>query len=762
MVKNKNILLMAAMLLSGSGMATAQQADSTYTGEPVMPMDTVKTDTIIYQEPTLITTKSKLLTRTYGDSIALRWVPEDYVSWKYLCLTGVNVLRTETDADDFAIDTLAYGLKPLTEEQFRAKYAQTDSNALVAQGVLYGEGRLGPNQTQDQPGSWGASMEYNNEQDMSFAFAMLVAEWRPDLARDMAVGFLDRTAKPGKTYDYYIQPTKWETDGRLIFEPGVAEGVENKPYEPAIFNPRMTDSISSPRRHVLGWWDDKHSTYEIYRRFVTDADGNQVDGQWEHLNRKPYLSVIDLPEGDNYKAFGDSVPSFGVYEYMIAGHDAFGGLVPSVNPIRVNVYDNEPPTAPQLKAIVIGYPDDDIRGRIQAHIIWEKDTLEKDLQGYVVRYYNARISGETWIELNEEMIPPTDTMYVAEVTGLRTGMLQVAAYDHSGNESTSLSQLIEIHDYKAPAAPDSLTAQVTQPELNSIVGKDVKYAYVILRWRPNPEDDDIMHYDVAFANDTTHAFQRLNEQSILETWCIDSLAVDVNQKYIYYKVRATDYSTNEGEWSPWIQVKRPHITPPTQPHLDRSAHSDAEGMHMEWIVGTDADMDYHVAYRGLSQDGPWEVIGRYDADSLRACGYRITIDDNPPYDRENRYYYYVESFNSSPFTSKSLAVSWLHAGPKVVKAGIELAGDYDERSKLTKLAWTTGRLPIDAPYYYCVYRKGPGEDKFKFMISVASDKAEYADNLLGKGETAQYYVMIQWRDGRQSALSNTVTVSRRP
>ena len=119
MVKNKNILLMAAMLLSGSGMATAQQADSTYTGEPVMPMDTVKTDTIIYQEPTLITTKIKLLTRTYGDSIALRWVPEDYVSWKYLCLTGVNVLRTETDADDFAIDTLAYGLTPLTEAQFR-------------------------------------------------------------------------------------------------------------------------------------------------------------------------------------------------------------------------------------------------------------------------------------------------------------------------------------------------------------------------------------------------------------------------------------------------------------------------------------------------------------------------------------------------------------------------------------------------------------------------------------------------------------------
>ncbi len=759
MVNSKNILIMAAMLL-GSSMATAQQADSTYIDEPVMPMDTVKADTIIYQEPTLITTKIKLLARTYGDSIALRWVPEDYVSWKYLCLTGVNVLRTETDAEDFNIDTLAYALKPLSEEQFRAKYAQTDSNALVAQGVLYGEGRLGPNQTQDQPGSWGASMEYNNEQDMSFAFAMLVAEWRPDLARDMAVGFLDRTAKPGKTYDYYIQPTKWETDGRLIFEPGVVEGLLNESYTPQLFNPRMVDSISSPRRHVLGWWDDKYSTYEIYRRAVSDADGKTIDGQWEHINKKPYLSVVDLPEGDNYKAFGDSVPSFGVYEYFIAGHDAFGSLVPSVDPIKVNVYDNEPPSAPQLKAIVIGYPDDDIRGRIQAHIIWEKDTLEKDLQGYIVRYYNAKISGETWIDLNDEMISPTDTMYTAEVTGLRTGMIQIAAYDKSGNESTSLSQLIEIHDFKAPAAPDSLTAQVLNPELNSLVEKEVKYAYVILRWKPNPEDDDISYFDVAFANDTTHAFQRLNEESVTETWYIDSLAVDVNQKYIYYKVRAVDYSTNIGPWSPWIQVTRPHITPPTQPHLDRSGHNDLEGMHMEWIVGTDADMDYHVAYRGLSPDGPWDVIGRYDHDSLTTKNYTIVIDDNPPYDRERRYYYYVESFNSSPFTSKSLAVSWLHAGPKVWKAKIELAGDYDERTNETKLAWTTGKLPFDAPYYYCIHRRGPGEDKFRFVVSVPSDKLEYADKQLGKGEQAEYFVMIQWRDGRQSTQSNTVSIRR--
>ncbi|MBQ8128513.1 MAG: hypothetical protein IJ176_08960 [Prevotella sp.] len=46
------------------------------------------------------------------------------------------------------------------------------------------------------------------------------------------------------------------------------------------------------------------------------------------------------------------------------------------------------------------------------------------------------------------------------------------------------------------------------------------------------------------------------------------------------------------------------------------------------------------------------------------------------------------------------------------------------------------------------------------MLSVASDEQEFTDLLLEKGEQAEYYVMIQWRDGRQSSVSNTVTVRR--
>ena len=58
-----------------------------------------------------------------------------------------------------------------------------------------------------------------------------------------------------------------------------------------------------------------------------------------------------------------------------------------------------------------------------------------------------------------------------------------------------------------------------------------------------------------------------------------------------------------GEWCEGRRVKRPHNTPPTTPHLDSSSHNDETGMQMRWVVGMDADMDYHLLQRRIGEDG---------------------------------------------------------------------------------------------------------------------------------------------------------------
>ena len=764
----KKILFTVALLLLSAG-AWAQTDQPVASGSAadtsvVTPADTTATPTYAFQGG-LLTSKIAAMARTYGDRVYLRWVPEDYVSYLFLTTYGVNVLRE--NAHTYELDTLAMALKPWTEEQFKAKYETSDEPAMICMGLLYGKGELQYGQTKDKPSSMNARMEVNSEEDITFGFAMLAAEWRPDLAEAMAVGFVDRTAKRDSVYNYYIQPSDWDALGsKIIFEPGVVQKLANTPFEPADYDPGLADSLVSPRRVNLYWMDDRHSSFEIERREVADADGRKINGQWERINEKPYVTMIDQGV-DGLNVYSDSVSHDGTWQYRIAAHDAFGTLTPMTPELTSYVRDIEPPVAPELKYVLIGRPEEDPMARVIANVVWQNPERQyPDIAGYVVQYYNEKVTGFRWMPLTplaadgskkgDQLIHVNDTLASFDVTDLKTGMIVVSAYDKAGNEAQSMAQLMRLTDYKAPDAPDSLTCQ-------TVVLGDLGYA--MLTWKMNnPLDDDIDYYDVAFANDSTHTFLPSNQAGIKETMFLDTLALDVNQKYVYYKVRAIDYSGNIGEWSERLRVKRPHNTPPTTPHLDSSSHNDETGMQMRWVVGMDADMDYHLLQRRIGEDGEWEVLQRWDADSLAAVkNWSIDVYDNPSFDQERRIYYRVESFNSTTMTSTSMAVSWMHRGPRYFDIAVRLSGDYVQSADEVRLAWDTGEIPAlvkDVPYYYCVFRKAPGEDSFHYVENIAKEEREYTDHILGKGEEAQYYVVIRFKDGRQSTPSNTVTVSR--
>lgn len=693
----------------------------------------------------LVTSKIKLLTRTYGDSVVLRWAPEDYVSWKYLATTGVNVLRVPKGDGHHGlqIDTLAYALKPLSLEQFQARYPQNDSLALVPQGVLYGETE---NRKSERDGTMGRSLEYNSEQDMAFGFAMLAAEWRKDLAEAMAVRFTDRTAKPGATYDYYIQPTVWENGGQLIFEPGVAEDVVNKPYEPKSYMLDITDSLSTPMTLVLNWHDHEHSSFEVERRFVRDMKGVTYDDTaWERITRKPYVSMVEQAENEDLCVIGDSVPRLGVWEYRILGYDAFADLNEPSTPHRVVVRDMEPPSAPLLKYIVLERPDDDPSTKVYAHIVWEKPVIEDDLAGYRIYYSSNRQQSEAWRSLNQDLINPLDTIYKVDVTKMGTSMVYVAAYDDWGNEARSFVQMLRVDDYEAPPAPTDFKAQVE------------KDGRVILAW--NTPADDVAYYQVAFANDTTHQWNILSNSGLIVPTYTDTLAMDLNQKYIFYKVRAVDYSTNEGDWSKVLRVKRPTFLIPAVAHLD-SAWVNADGIHMEWVTGADEQMNRHYVYRWQEGDKQRTVIARCDADSVKAAGNIIRIDDAPPFDKKRRYNYAVESFNTSHISSGlSLIYSAKRRPPLMVEGKIELAGDYMTREAKTRIVWSLTGMKEQLDYYYCIYRLGEGEDTYQNVTTTTQDVTEYEDLLLKPGQKAEFYVKLRTKDGRESQPSNVITVS---
>lgn len=682
----------------------------------------------------------KVLCRTYGDSIVLRWSAPDYVTWRHLIHVGVDIVRTSES--EGTTDTLALALKPLTLEKFRQIYGDNDSVAAMGYGTIYNLNHYDENNSKDEPGTMGSLFDVHQDQMMSLGVAVLVSEWRPDVATHMAMRFVDKKAKRSETYTYSIVPSVVDTTMHVMLGAGVVENVENERQQPQPFDVTVTDSVSPPNSVQLNWENRTYSSYEIERR-------EQGQTKWKRINDKPYL--VMLPElGGTDCFFGDHVPHPGTYEYRILAHDPFGDLTEPSPVHTVKVGDMEAPRPPQITWINIERPrENDPSAEVWADIHFEKDTMELDFVGYLPLYHHERATEGKWRPLVEKTLAPTDTVCRINVTNLVSGDLVIAAYDTAHNVSYSLPQLLRVSDMRPPKAPSCLTAK-----------GDAEQGTITLTWNALDEADDVDYYEVVFANDTTHQFMAQKHGQTRDTIWTDTISMEANQKYIYYKVRAVDYSQNIGEFSKTLQVVRPSNVPPSQAHLDSTA-VNGKGIYMRWICGDDEQLAYHYVLRRQESKDEWTLLRRCDADSVKARRDFIEIMDTPDASINEQWVYAVESFNYSDVSSGlSLQYMVRFDGERVFTWPIKLFGSYLAEKEETHIAWEMdANPPYSGEWYFCIYRQGPDDDMPQFLMSAQPDERNFDDQLLRPGEQARYYIMIQYADGRASEPSNLITVT---
>ena len=684
-----------------------------------------------------------LLARTYGDSIVLRWAPEDYVSWRYLCNNGVNVYRFDKK-NPLKVDTLAYALKPAPLAVWQNTFAKTDTTAAIAAGTLYSKNGFKQEQSKRRPGSLGALMDVYDDQQFRFAIAVLTSEWRTDIADKMAMRIVDRKVKKGATYEYIVRPTVLDTTGQLIFRSGHLQEVRNEKFTNKAFDVAMGDSLVGFNTVRL-WWENKkeYSTYEIERR-------KRGENVWTRLNKEPFIMMRNINDAETDNFMRDVVPGPGIYEYRIYAHDAFGDLTKASHTHVVNVPDMIPPTPANLNLVVIDRRNpNDLSDSIYANFYFSKDTLEADFTGYKILYY-APNAKEKWVELTKNLIARTDTMCTIDVTGLTSSQMVVAAYDTAQNVSYSMPRVVRITDVKAPAAPTNFRYEV----VDNVKGT------VRLMW--DAPSADVDYYEIVFANDTTSIFTQLSTKGLLrQTQYVDTLAVGVNQKYIYYKVRAIDYATNMGEFTKPLQVLRPSMIIPAVPHIDSLWVDQTKGINMRWACSNEQQISHHILKRRVAGTEKWDILGIFKAENVRAAGNLLQLCDVPAYNRRKKYEYVMESVSFAGISSgHSLVLSVKFAGPNVFDWPIKLSGAYHEKNHETRLAWEMNdKLPYEGDWYFCVYRKGRKDDRHQFLMSVKSTDRSFSDYLLRPGETAEYYIMIQFEDGRSTKPSNIIKVT---
>lgn len=679
--------------------------------------------------------------RTYGDSITLRWAINSYPEWLYLMRNGVDILRHDDSDEQFTLDTLAHRLRPLSLEEFRRRYPdERDSLAYLAMGSLYGKGAMTPEQTPYYSKSAEAWMEVAQDQKMYLVAAFMAAERRPDLANALALRFTDHKVKRGATYSYYIMPSVPDTTKHLFIQDAIIEHLRNNPYKAEAYEVQMTDSVSAHCQSVVSWVDPVHGLFDIYRRCAGA-------GEWTKLNADPYAPPFDFSQDAQPILFSDSVPQPGVYEYSVQAYDAFGDRTLRSKPHRVSYPDMLPPVGPEITRIVIDRPDEaDPTAKIYANIYFHKDSMEADFTHYIPLYANTRDSLQQWRLLSNQHIAPADTMVRIDVTHVSTGMITIAAVDTAGNMGYALPRLMRVADLNPPSPPFNLKANA---QLDGTV---------LLTWEM-ADTLDLHYYDVFFANAPDHEFTKVNARHVYGRSYMDTIAVDANERYIYYCVRAVDWAMNQGEMSDTLRVLRPNAAVPSMAHLD-SMWTDDKMIHMRWVgVGDVAAARYEVYHRKEGSKD-WALLQTVDADSVAAAGYVFQIDDAVDPEYRRGYEYAVQtvslwglSSGLSPVLTARLSVS------NNVDFRLMLDGTFDAAKNISKIAWEPAAPPTAAPYFFCVWRKGPHDDGFAYVTDLPSEERFYSDQNLEPGETAQFRVSVRFRDGRQGPVSNVISIT---
>ena len=668
----------------------------------------------------------RVLTRTKGDSVILRWAPDEFAPWAFGNEWGYNVFRVDSKGH---IDTLTIGLRPMPLEKMKQHFAPNDSLAGAAAQMLYRRGTV-----LDSAASKGSNglISIYDEQQTRFAYAMLLAEIRPDLAEAMALKFVDRNVKKGASYKYVVGSAVPDSFLNIGTVPVY---VKNVPYKAPHYNPVITDSIGM--NGIVIYWPNSqiYSTHDIERR--------HNGGEWVKLNERPFITLTaNDASAPEYNMYEDRGMQVGTYEYRVKGYDSFGETSNYSTPHKVVMPDLLAPTAPLMQSFLV---DRDTPGKVYADIIWKKSPKEDDLAGFNVFYYNEKM-GTNWHKLNQKMLSRNDTLFRCDVTHLGSGTITVAAVDTAGNFSPSTPYELQLSDILPPAAPTGLR-YVMSPT-----------GSVMISWNKNKESD-VASYQLLSANDSTHTFTPMTGKLTSDTITFDTIAVrGVNQKYLYYALQAYDFSGNVSPMSRPLQVLRKNYDKPAPCRPDSAWQTDST-VHMRWFATSAADVDRFYVYRRIEGTQTSDLIQVLPADSIRNG--HLYVTDSPQRHPTLRYYYGIRTTNTTGVSSDlSFEIPFLFKGATLLPIDITIDGTYRKDIGKIILGWKVGKLDTDIlrTGYFCIYRKRKKDTFFRFLESVAIDQRTTTDRDIPAGESAEYKIRIRTSDGRLSPLSSSISV----
>ncbi|HXD77564.1 MAG TPA: hypothetical protein VN616_07135, partial [Puia sp.] len=476
----------------------------------------------------------RVLARSYGDSIVLRWAPADPVAWLMGNDSGYRIARIDYSDRQHPVTTvLSAKLRPLSLEQMMATLRRDDPYAAIAAQALYGKDFQ---MTREAP--YGLAKKVRQAHDalnFRYSFTLEAADFSPQVASAIALRWVDKEVRKGSSYIYVI--TVCGATKEYAVDSAATLLADN--MAAPVPSPDGLQGFGFDRKSELHWNRRQlgdFSAYDIQR----SGDGGQ---HWVTMNKVPYLSPDKLPPASgttrgkadtiirklgallrDHQVFTDSLPEdYHPYLYRVRGINAFAEWSPWCAAVRVEGKDMTPPPAPVIDSVR------NISGS-QLRIVWSQRMASPDLAGYYISKGNS-VKGPFY-PLTKYMLP-RDTRSFTDPAGIPhvPNYYVIVAVDTAKNVAASNAFPGYLTDTTAPAAPLRVTGSIDSAGV------------VNLHWAANREPD-LKGYKVYFAYGAGDQFEEVGGDLVTDTSFIDAVSTRSLNRRIWYSVVAVDNSNN--------------------------------------------------------------------------------------------------------------------------------------------------------------------------------------------------------------------------
>jgi hypothetical protein len=699
----------------------------------VAPCQRKKSAAVPELPPANLHAEIRVWTKSYGDSIVIRWGPTADWAWTNLNFNGYTIERIDLSEAKHPKKELitAQPLKPLTLDQFKTNFSKNDKYAAIAAQCLYGK-NFSVNLRKGQGGQVDKASVWNSR----YTYALQVADYDARVAKAEALRFTDTKVQKNGIYIYRIYASKPSSQGKIdtgnVMVQNERTSVRSKPH--------IGEIISRDRVTELHWDRAQQEQYSGY--FIERS----VDGsRFTALNQDPYFS--SRPDSSQVardsiqkkifallkekQVFIDSLPvNYKKYYYRIHGINAFAENSDYSDTVIAMGVDLTPPAAAIVQNPVFS-------GGKKILLKWKKPLKEKDFKGYVVT--RAHLVNGPYVSLTPTLLDPQATQFT-DTAAFAHGQnfYIVLVVDTAGNTASSIPAMGLVPDHTPPVAPLGL---------KGFIDRD---GHVHLSWNRNTEED-LKGYKVYFANSNEHVYSQVTIQPTSDTVYTDSITLRTLTKTIWYKVVAVDENNNHSPYSLPVSLRKPDIVPPVPP-LASKIRVDTGGVQVDWIQSPSEDVVGYIVYRKEKNAG-WIAIGHFKHDSTKKSFHFTDASLKPFQD----YSYCAEavdedSLHSAKSTPVNAAVKTIPDLPPLKT----LTATYDTKVKQVQLKW---QFNDNGSYFFVLY-KATGSDPLARFHSADSKTDQYSDNVDNNmNGNIRYAIQVLYKDKRgRTQISEPVTV----